>query len=44
MAFDFVDDDDNSIRCADKTGKKKFSEHVPKKADIKGMKTKNKRK
>jgi len=43
MAFDFVDDDD-SIRFADKTGKKKFSEHVPKKADIKGMKTKNKRK
>jgi hypothetical protein len=44
MAFDFVDDDDNSIRFADKTGTKKFSEHFPKKADIKGMKTKNKRK
>jgi len=42
MAFDFVDDDDNSIRFADKTGTKKFSEHFPKKADIKGMKTKNK--
>jgi hypothetical protein len=44
MAFDFVDYDDDSIRFADKTDKKRPSEHFPKKADIKGMKTKNKRK
>ena len=44
MAFNFVDDDDNTIRFADKTDKKKPSEHFPKKADIKGMKTLNKRK
>ena len=44
MAFDFVDDDDNSIRFADKTNTKRFSEQFPKKADLKGMKTRNKRK
>ncbi|WP_281034015.1 hypothetical protein [Methanocorpusculum labreanum] len=43
MAFDFVDYDDDSIRFADKTDKKKSGEHFPKKADIKAMKTKNKR-
>ena len=44
MAFDFVDYDDNSIRFADKTNTKRFSEQFPKKADLKGMKTRNKRK